>query len=75
LEHHQPNNLYDFSTTDLHNVINFGRDTPDVIIARQQERIEVEAYSPTNYHIPLDYLSSTRKCKLDSPDTPDARME
>jgi hypothetical protein len=75
LEQHQPSNLYNFSTTNLRNVINVGRDAHNVIIARQQECIEVEAYSPTNYHIPQEYLSSTWKHKLNSPDALDARME
>jgi hypothetical protein len=64
---HQLGNLYDFSIMDLRNVINVDRDARNIIIARQQERIEVEAYSPTNYHIPQDYVNSTRKCKPDSP--------
>jgi hypothetical protein len=75
LEQHQPDNLYDFSMTNLRNVINVGRDTRNVIIAKQQERVEVEAYSPTNYHIPQDHLSSTRKRKSDSSGAPGARME
>jgi hypothetical protein len=48
LEQHRLGNLYDFSTTDLRNVINIGRDARNVIIARQQEYIDVEAYSLTN---------------------------
>jgi hypothetical protein len=58
--------------TDLRNIINIGWDARNIIIARQQERVEVEGYSPTNYHIPQDYLSSSRKRK---PDTLDATME
>jgi hypothetical protein len=69
---HHPGNLYDFSTTDLSDVTNIGRDAPNITIARQQERIEVEAYNPTNYHIPQEYLKSTRKHK---PNAPDATME
>jgi hypothetical protein len=34
LEQHQPDNLYDFSTIDLRNIINAGRDARSVIIAR-----------------------------------------
>jgi hypothetical protein len=57
----------DFSMTDLHNTINIGRDARNIITARQQEHVEVEAYSPSNYHIPQHYLSSTRKRKPDAP--------
>jgi hypothetical protein len=39
------------------------RDARNVIIAKQQEHGEVEAYSPTHYQIPLDYLETTRKRK------------
>jgi hypothetical protein len=53
-------NLQDSSTGDLH-FINAGRGAHNVIIARQQEREEVEAYSPTNYQLPLDYQETTRK--------------
>jgi hypothetical protein len=56
-------NLYNPSTSDLHTIINVGRDDRNVIIARLQESDEVEAYSPTNYHIPLDYLGTTQKRK------------
>jgi hypothetical protein len=58
--------------TDHRNTINIGRDARNVIIARQQEHVEVEVYSPTNYHIPQNYLSSTQKCK---PDIRDVVME
>jgi hypothetical protein len=44
---------------DLRTAINAGRDTRNVIIARRQERKEVEAYSPTHYQLPLDYLETT----------------
>jgi hypothetical protein len=37
------------STNDLRTIINVGWDARNVIIARQQERDEVEAYNPTNY--------------------------
>jgi uncharacterized protein (DUF427 family) len=56
-----------FSTTDLHNIINISRDARNIIIARQQERVEVEAYSPTNYHIPQEDLRSTQKRKTNTP--------
>jgi hypothetical protein len=69
---HQRGNLYDFSTIDLRNVINVNRDARNIINARQQEHIKVEAYSPTNYHISQDYLNPTQKRK---PNAPDATME
>jgi hypothetical protein len=56
-------NLYDSSTGNLCTIINVGRDACNVIIARQQEGEEVEAYNPTQYQIPLDYLKTTRKRK------------
>jgi hypothetical protein len=65
---HQPGNFYDFSTMDPRNFINVDRDAHNVVITRQQERIEMEAYSPTNYHIPQDYLNSTWKHKPNAPD-------
>jgi hypothetical protein len=66
-------NLYDSSTSDLRTIINAGRDARNVIIARQQERDEVEAYSPTNYHMPLDYLGTTRKRKPEAGEQPTQR--
>jgi hypothetical protein len=59
-------NLNDSSTGDLRTIINTGQDARNVIIVRQQELEEVEAYSPTHYQIPLDYLETTRKCKLEA---------
>jgi hypothetical protein len=56
-------NLHDSSTGDLRAIINAGRDARNVIIAKQQECEEVEAYSPTRYQLPLDYLETTRKRK------------
>jgi hypothetical protein len=48
-------NLYDSSTSDLRTIINTARDTRNVIIARQQEHEEVEAYSPPT----INSLSTT----------------
>jgi hypothetical protein len=56
-------NLHDYSTNDLRAIINAGRDTRNVIIARQQEHKEVEAHSPSCYQHPLEYLETTRKRK------------
>lgn len=58
--------------TDLCNIVNIVQDACNIIISKQQEHAEVEAYSPTNYHIPQDYLSSTQKRKSG---TPNAVME
>jgi hypothetical protein len=52
-------NLHDSSIGDLRAIINAGRDARNVIIARQQEHEEAEAYSPTRYQLPLDYLETT----------------
>jgi len=44
---------FDYSNSDLRNVINIGRDARTVIINRRKEREEAEAYSPTsNYRLP-----------------------
>jgi hypothetical protein len=56
-------NLYDSSTGNLRTIINAGWDARYVIISRQLELEDVEAYNPTHYQIPLDYLETTRKCK------------
>jgi hypothetical protein len=61
--HQGSSNLYDSSTCDLRTIINIGRDARNVTIARQREREEVEAYSPTHYQISLDYLETSRKRK------------
>jgi hypothetical protein len=56
-------NLHDFSTGDLRDIINVGRDARNVIIAGQQEREEARAYSPIRYQRPLDYPETTWKRK------------
>lgn len=53
---------YDFSNSDLRNIINIGCDVRNVIISRKREREEIEAYSPmSNYRIP-----HTFKTQVDS---------
>jgi len=48
---------YDYSNSDLRNVINIGHDARNIIISKRWEREEIEAYSPiSNYRIPKDYL-------------------
>jgi hypothetical protein len=56
-------NFYESFTGDLRTIFNAGQDARNVIIARRQEREEVEAYSPTHYQLPLDYLETTQKHK------------
>ena len=53
-ERHQEHSgdSYDYSNSDLRNIINIGWDARSVIISERQEREEMEAYSPTsNYYI------------------------
>jgi hypothetical protein len=58
----QIGDAFDYSNSDLRNVINIGRDARTVIISRRKERQEAEAYSPTsNYRIPDDYDQAPRK--------------
>ena len=60
----QQGDTYDYSNSDLHNVINIGRDARNVIISRRKEREEIEAYSPSsNYCIPAHTSASFKKCK------------
>jgi hypothetical protein len=72
---HQPSNLYDYSTSNLHTIINASRDAQNAIITKRQEHDEVEPYSPTNYHILLDYLGSTRKRKPEVGEQPTRRKK
>ena len=53
-EHHQQlGNSFDYSNSDLHNIINIGRNAKIVIINKRKGHEEIEAYSPTsNYRIP-----------------------
>jgi len=53
-EHHQQLcDLFDYSNSDLHNVINIGRNAKTVVINKREDHEEVEAYNPTaNYRIP-----------------------
>ena len=48
---------YDYSNSDLRNIINIGHDARNIINSKRWEREEIEAYSPiSNYRIPKDYL-------------------
>jgi len=60
----QQGNNYDYSNSDLRNVINIGRDARNVIISRKKEREEIVAYIPSsNYCIPENHARSFKKCK------------
>ena len=60
----QIGDAFDYSSSDLRNVINIGRDSRTVIISRRKERQEAEVYSPTsNYRIPDEYDQAPRKCR------------
>ena len=55
---------YDYSNSDLRNVINIGHDACNVIISRKKEHEEIEAYSPSsNYRIPAHASAYFKKCK------------
>ena len=58
---------YDYSNSDLRNVINISRDACNVIISKKKEREEIEAYNPSsNYRIPTHASASFKKHKLAS---------
>ena len=51
-EHQQLGDSFDYSNSDLHNVINIGRNAKIVIINKREDHEEFEAYSRTsNYRI------------------------
>ena len=63
----QQGDNYDYSNSDLRNVINIGRVARNVIISRRKERKEIEAYNPSsNYLIPAHASASFKKHKLAS---------
>ena len=66
-EHHQQlGDSFDYSNSDLHNIINNGRNPKTVIINKGEDHEEVEAYSPTsNYRIPDNYGYNSRKRRRD----------
>ena len=60
----QQGDNYDYSNSDLRNVVNTGRDARNVIISRKKECEEIEAYSPSsNYRIPAHASASFKKRK------------
>ena len=62
-EHHQQlGDSFDYSNSDLHNVINIGRNAKTVIINNGEDHVEVESYSLTsNFKIPDNYGYNSRK--------------
>ena len=62
-EHHQQlGDSFDYSNSDLHNVINIGHNAKTVIINKGEDHEEVETYSPTsNYRLPDNYGYNSRK--------------
>ena len=56
-EHHQQfGDSFDYSNSDLHNVINIGRNAITMIINKGEDHEEVEVYSPTsNFKLPDNY--------------------
>ena len=60
----QQGDNYDYSNSDLRNVINIGRNARNVIISWRKEREEIEAYNPSsNYRIPPQASASFKKRK------------
>ena len=60
----QQGDNYDYSNSDLRNVINIGCNARNVIISRRKECEEIEAYNPSsNYRIPAHTSTSFKKRK------------
>ena len=69
--HQQLGNSSDYSNSDLHNVINIGRNAKKVIINKGEDPEEVEAYNPTsNYRLPDNYEYNSRKQRNVNPVPP-----
>ena len=66
-EHHQQlGDSFDYSNSDLHNVINIGRNAKIVIINNGEDHEEVEAYSLTsNFKLLDNYGYNSRKRRSD----------
>ena len=71
-EHHQQlGDSFDYSNSDLHNIIKIGRNTKTVIFNKREDHEEVEAYIPTsNYGIPAIYEYNSRKWRRDKATPP-----
>jgi hypothetical protein len=65
-------NLYDSSTSDLC-TSSTPAGTPATSSSPGSRSATRWAYSPTNYHIPLDYMGTTWKCKLEAGEQPTQR--
>jgi len=67
IEHHQQlGDSFDYSYSDIHNVINIGHNAKIVIINKEEDHEEVEAYIPTsNYRLPDNYEYNSRKRRSD----------
>ena len=67
MEHHQQlGDSFDYSNSDLHSVINIGRNARTVIINKGEDHEEVEAYIPTsNFKLPDNYGYNSRKRRSD----------
>ena len=64
----QQGDNYDYSNSDLSNVINIGRDARNVIISRKKKREEIEAYIPSsNYRIPAHASASFKSTSRQVP--------
>ena len=69
--HQQLGDSFDYSNSDLHNVINIGRNVKIVIINKGEDHEEVEAYSPTsNFKLPDNYGYNSRKRRSDNAEPP-----
>ena len=66
-EHHQQlGDSFDYSNSDLHNVINIGCNAKTVIINKGEDQEEVENYSPTsNYQLHENHGYNSRKRRSD----------
>ena len=66
-EHHQQlGDSFDYSNSDLHNVINIGRNARTVIINKGEDHEEVKAYSLTsNFKLLDNYGYNSRKRRSD----------
>ena len=76
-EHHQQlGDSFDYSNSDLHNVINIGRNAKTVILNKGEDHEEVEAFSPTsNYRIPDIYGYNSRKRRRNKATPPSQPMQ
>ena len=68
IRHQQTGDSFDYSNTDLRDIISIGRDARTIIITRKKEYEEAEAYSPTsNFRLPDNCECNSRKRRHISP--------